>query len=161
MIELIYFLIFLSFLMYFFFFRRAELPQVGKVFLMFNIKLLPFVLAIIILTSIIRYYIPQDAIVHYLGSSSHFHTDVFLGSFLGCFFEGPSIIAFVIGAILMQQGASAGAITSFISSFSMIGLIAIPLEIKELGVKFTLTRFFVTFLFSLFFGIAVQFFISM
>jgi len=156
MVESIYFVILCFFIAYFCLKRRHDLSVVGKTFLFFNIKLLPFVIAIIILTSVIKNYVPQDSIIKYLGVSSFLHMDIVLGAVFGCFFEGPTIIAFVIGAMLMRQGASAGAVTAFISSFSMIGLVAVPLEVKELGAKFTATRFFVTLLSSIVFGFFVQ-----
>ncbi|SFR87833.1 permease [Anaeromicropila populeti] len=153
MVELIYLLLIIFFTIIVFVKDKNKLKIVGKGFKHVTLSFTPYVLAIILIASIIQVCVPQNIITRYLGEDNQIIAPV-IAAFFGAIFDGPTIVAFVLGASLLESGASITAIIAFISSFSMVGLIAFPLEKKELGIRFTLVRFIVTVVFTVIIGIA-------
>lgn len=156
MVEIIYLIVILGLLLYFYLTDRSKIKTVRKDFFTITYKNLPFVLFIIIITCIMKVYIPQDTIVHYLGKDNKYLAPI-LSAFFASFFEGPIIVAFVIGLSLFTQGASIAATVSFISAFSMVGMVAIPLEKEQLGKAFAFVRYGLTFIFSVIIGFTCEF----
>ena len=61
----------------------------------------------------------------------------------------PSLIAFPLAASLLEGGAAVGTVAGFIASLTMIGVVSLPVEVRELGVKMTALRNGLGFLFAL------------
>jgi|GEM_PF-6873043 len=143
MVELVYLTLLLIFTGYFYFNDRKKLTDVGIYSKKITVSLTPYVLAIMLTASIVNAYISKDSIALVLGENNGILSPI-VAALFGSFFEGPTVIAFVLGASLLLNGASTAAVGAFISSFSMVGLVAISLEKKELGSIFTITRFIMT-----------------
>ncbi len=151
MVELIYLVIIFIFSVYLFRKDKSKLKTAFIGFKNVTFSLISYVLGIILIASIIQACIPKEVIVSVLGKDNGLIAPI-LAALFGCIFEGPTVIAFVLGATLLSGGASIAAVGAFISSFSMVGLVAIPLEKKELGLLFTAVRFVVTLLASIIIG---------
>lgn len=151
MVELIYLFIILIFVVVFYKKDKVKLNMALVGFKKVSLSLTPYVLAIILISSIIEVCVPQDVILSLLGNEKPILAPI-LAALLGAVFEGPTVIAFVLGASLLVSGASISAVGAFISSFSMVGLIGLSLEKKELGMTFTMVRFIVTLIFSILIG---------
>lgn len=151
MVELIYLTIIIIFSVYLYVKDKNKLKIAGVGFKKVTFSLTPYVLGIILIASIIQVCVPQNTIVSLLGKDNGLLAPI-LAALFGCIFEGPTIIAFVLGASLLSSGASIAAVGAFISAFSMVGLVGFPLEKKELGTKFTSVRFIVTLVGSIFIG---------
>lgn len=151
MVELIYLVIIVIFSVYLYIKDKNKLKIASVGFKKVTFSLTPYVLGIILIASIIQVCIPKEVIASVLGKDNGLIAPI-LAAILGSIFEGPTIIAFVLGASLLSSGASIAAVGAFISSFSMVGLVAIPLEKKELGIIFTAVRFVVTLLSSILIG---------
>ena len=52
----------------------------------------------------------------------------------------PALTAFPMAASLLQKGASLAAVAAFITTLTMVGMVTLPLEIKQLGRKMALMR---------------------
>ena len=52
----------------------------------------------------------------------------------------PSLIAYPLAASLLRSGATVATIAAFITTLVMVGFVTAPMEIKELGKKFTIVR---------------------
>jgi uncharacterized membrane protein YraQ (UPF0718 family) len=52
----------------------------------------------------------------------------------------PSLVAFPLAGSLLRSGATVMTISAFVTTLVMVGLVTAPMEIKELGRKFTLLR---------------------
>lgn len=52
----------------------------------------------------------------------------------------PSLIAYPLAGSLLRSGATVTTISAFITTLVMVGFVTAPMEIKELGKKFTLVR---------------------
>ncbi|NBK23662.1 MAG: permease [Spirochaetia bacterium] len=63
-----------------------------------------------------------------------------IASVLGAITLIPSLVAFPLAGSLLRAGATAMTISAFVTSLVMVGVVTAPMEMKELGKKFTLLR---------------------
>jgi uncharacterized membrane protein YraQ (UPF0718 family) len=52
----------------------------------------------------------------------------------------PAVVAFPLAASLLANGASVQSVAAFITTLTMIGVVTLPLEIKEFGRRMALLR---------------------
>ncbi len=102
-------------------------------------KMLPAVLLVIVVIGLFLGFVSPSFISDVLGKSSGL-LGVAIAAVLGSVLFIPAILAFPMGASLMQSGASIMSVAAFITTLTMVGFIFIPLEVKELGKRFTLIR---------------------
>ncbi|MBN1289482.1 MAG: permease [Actinobacteria bacterium] len=102
-------------------------------------RLGPSVLVVIIIIGLFLGFIPEDWIAGIIGSRSGI-LGVLVSAFLGSILFIPAILAFPLGASLLESGASIMSVAAFITTLTMVGFVFIPVEIKELGKKFTVLR---------------------
>ena len=103
------------------------------------IKILPMVFIIIILIGLILGFVTSDQISRFIGEQSGFLGILLIG-IVGTLLHIPSLLSFPLAASLLENGASISAVAAFITTLTMIGVITLPLEIKELGNKIALLR---------------------
>ncbi|AKB12680.1 hypothetical protein MSTHT_0922 [Methanosarcina thermophila TM-1] len=111
------------------------LKKGGKMF--FNI-FHPF-LNILILISIVLFFIPDSVIVHYLGANSGW-SGFGIAACIGSITLIPGFISYPLAATLLKQGATYSVIAVFITTLIMVGVVTMPLEIKYFGKKAAITR---------------------
>ncbi|MEA5031682.1 MAG: permease [Sphaerochaeta sp.] len=63
-----------------------------------------------------------------------------IASILGAITLIPSLVAFPLAGSLLRSGATVMTISAFVTTLVMVGVVTAPMEIKELGKKFTLLR---------------------
>ena len=102
-------------------------------------KMLPAVLLVIVVIGLFLGFVSPSFISGILGSNNGL-LGVAIAAVLGSVLFIPAILAFPMGASLMQSGASIMSVAAFITTLTMVGFIFIPVEIKELGKRFTLIR---------------------
>jgi len=102
-------------------------------------KMLPAVLLVIVVIGLFLGFVSPSFISGILGSSNGL-LGVAIAAVLGSVLFIPAILAFPMGASLMLSGASIMSVAAFITTLTMVGFIFIPVEIKELGKRFTLIR---------------------
>ncbi len=102
-------------------------------------KMLPAVLLVIVVIGLFLGFVSPSFISDVLGKSSGL-LGVAIAAVLGSVLFIPAILAFPMGASLMQSGASIMSVAAFITTLTMVGFIFIPVEVKELGKRFTLIR---------------------
>jgi len=119
------------------------LKKAGNIF----INLLPQFLAILLLIGMVLAFLNPKTIEAVIGSRSGFGGMIL--SALTCSFTIiPVLIAFPIAVELLKNGAGLMQIAVFISTLTTVGLVTIPLEAKYLGIKVSLFRNGVFFIFS-------------
>ena len=123
---------------------KQSLFIAGKTFL----RILPTVLVIILLIGLLMGFIPQTTISKLIGEQSGFGGIFFIALF-GAILHIPSLISFPLAASLLENGASVSAVAAFITSLTMIGVVTLPLEIKELGKNFALFRNGISFIIAI------------
>lgn len=116
------------------------------------IKILPTVLIIIILIGLLLGFVPQSQISKIVGEQAGFR-GVLVVAALGAILHIPSLISFPLAAALLKNGASITSVAVFITTLTMIGVVTLPLEIKELGKKMALLRNGISFVIAIIIGI--------
>lgn len=111
-------------------------------------RMLSDVVAIIFLIGLILALIPPATIKDLLGSSNGF-VAVIIAALIGSITLIPAIVAFPLVGSLVNVGASIVPATSFLTTLTMVGVVTFPLEKKEFGLKFALTRNILSFCFAI------------
>ncbi len=102
-------------------------------------KMLPAVLLVIVVIGLFLGFVSPLFISGILGSSSGL-LGVAVSATLGSVLFIPAILAFPMGASLLESGAGIMSVAAFITTLTMVGFVFIPIEIKELGKRFTVIR---------------------
>lgn len=126
------------------------LKKGGKMF--FNI-FSPF-LNILILISIVLFFIPDSVIVHYLGANSGWY-GFGIAACIGSITLIPGFISYPLAATLLKQGATYSVVTVFITTLLMVGIVTLPLEIKYFGKKAAIMRNILNLIAAIIIGIFV------
>ncbi len=112
-----------------------SLKTAGKFF----IKILPTVLAILILIGLLSGFVPSDQISRFVGEQSGIAGILLIGT-IGAVLHIPALLSFPLAASLLEEGASISAVAAFITTLTMIGTVTLPLEIRMLGRKLAILR---------------------
>lgn len=101
--------------------------------------ILPMLLIIILLIGLLFGFVSEDELRRFIGSQTGF-PGILIAAATGAVLHIPAILAFPLSASLLARGASISIVAAFITSLTMIGVVTLPLEIKELGPRFALLR---------------------
>lgn len=102
-------------------------------------KVAPMMLMIIAFIGILFAILPPDAISRALGAESGWRGTALAGAF-GSITLLPGIVAFPLAGSLIDSGASVATAAVFITTLTMVGVVTLPAEAKELGWKMALIR---------------------
>ncbi|MEN8207959.1 MAG: permease [Candidatus Fermentibacteria bacterium] len=102
-------------------------------------KMLPAVLFVTVAIGLFLGFVSPSLIASVLGRSSGV-LGVAVAALLGSVLLIPAILAFPMGASLLQSGASVMSVAAFITTLTMVGFMFIPIEVRELGKRFTAIR---------------------
>ena len=106
----------------------------------------PMLLAVIGLVGIFKTYVTPE-MIRTLFNGSMLH-DMIMGTGVGAVSVGQPFISYIIGGELLNEGASFYGVTAFILSFVTLGVVQLPMEFGVFGVRFTLWRNFLSFVFA-------------
>jgi uncharacterized membrane protein YraQ (UPF0718 family) len=109
-------------------------------FLTEMVQILPFVL---VLTALVSEWIPSETVKRHLGESSKLRGALF-AYLLGSVSAGPIYAAFPLCLALKKKGASVRNLTILISTWAVIKIPMLFMELKSLGPRFTLLRYILT-----------------
>ncbi|TGC10655.1 hypothetical protein CUN85_04005 [Methanolobus halotolerans] len=84
-------------------------------------------------------FIPPAQVSMFIGEQSGIG-DVLLVAVMGSFLHIPALIAFPLIASLLNAGATVATAAAFITTLTMVGMVTLPLEIREMGRKMALLR---------------------
>lgn len=105
--------------------------------MLFNI-LHPF-LNVLILISVVLFFIPESLIVNYLGSNSGW-LGFWIATVVGSITLIPGFISYPLAATLLNQGATYAVVAVFMTTMMMVGIVTLPIEIKYFGIKAAISR---------------------
>lgn len=105
-------------------------------------------IAILLLIGLILALIPPETMGQYLNSSDTFISTIVF-ALIGCITLIPAFVAFPLAGSLVDVGAGIMPIVAFITTLTMVGVVTFPLEKKEFGLKFTLIRNSLSFVFAI------------
>lgn len=106
------------------------------------------IIGILFLIGLILTFLPPDTIKQYAGNSNSLMTTVIF-AVVGCVTLIPAFVAFPLAGSLVNAGASVVPIVAFLTTLTMVGVVTFPLEKKEFGTKFTVTRNVLSFIFAI------------
>lgn len=112
-------------------------------------RILPLVLMIIVIVGLFSAFIPPSKITKFVGAQAGL-TGILAIAVLGAVLHIPALISFPLAAALLQSGATIASAAAFITSLTMVGIVTLPLEIKELGLRLTLLRNSFSFIIAVF-----------
>lgn len=118
--------------------RRKTLTALGMA-LKLGRSLLPMFILIILLIGLLFSFVDEQTLRSFLGDRSG-PLGLFITGLIGSVLHIPSIFAFPLSASLIERGASVQIAAAFITTLTMIGFVTLPLEISEMGRRFTLLR---------------------
>ncbi len=93
-------------------------------------------------------FVPATEISKFIGKQSGFG-GILLVAIVGAILHIPALISFPLAASLLKSGASITAVAAFITTLTMIGIVTLPLEIKELGKRMALLRNGISFIIAI------------
>ena len=118
---------------------RVRTKQSIEVAIKSFIRILPTVFIIIVVIGLLLAFVPPNQISRFVGEQAGFGGLLAIAA-LGAVLFIPALISFPLAASLLQSGASTAAVAAFITTLTMIGVVTLPLEIKELGKKMAILR---------------------
>lgn len=124
---------------------RQSLIAAAKSFL----RILPLVLMIIVIVGLFSAFIPPSKIMKFIGAQAGWSGILTIAA-LGAVLHIPALISYPLAAALLQSGATVASVAAFVTTLTMVGIVTLPLEIKELGIKFTLLRNGLSFILAVF-----------
>lgn len=107
----------------------------GKAFL----KSAPSLLTVLGIVGLTLGILTPETITKLVGSEAGFTATIF-ASVIGAITLIPSLVAFPLAGSLLRSGATVMTISAFVTTLVMVGVVTAPMEIKELGKKFTFLR---------------------
>jgi len=119
--------------------NRDKTYKAGKIAFKKVIKLIPVFVNMLILVSIVLFFIPDKVILHYLGDNGKF-VGVLLASLFGSITLIPGFIAYPLSGILLGKGVSYMVLSAFTTTLMMVGVVTFPIERKYFGTKVTIMR---------------------
>jgi len=120
------------------------------------LKILPTLLSVIIIISIVLFFVSDKFLMEYLGKEAG------LGAYISAAAIGsvsllPGFIAYPLAGILVQSGVSYSVIAVFITTLMMVGILTIPIEARYFGLKTTIIRNTLSFIGAIIVGTLMAF----
>jgi len=137
--------------------NRAKTLKAVKIAFKQLATIFPAFLTMLILVSIVLFFVPDKIISNYLGNNNKL-IGVVLASLFGSITLMPGFIAFPLSGILLKKGVSYMVLSSFTTTLMMVGILTYPVEKKYFGTKVTIIRNIVSLLISLIVALSVGFF---
>ena len=133
---------------------RAKTKRALVISLKSLFRILPMVIATVILIGLILGFVPRDQISRIIGEQAGFK-GIFIVAVLGAVLHIPSIISFPLAGSLLKSGASVTAVAVFITTLTMIGIATLPIEIRELGKRMAILRNGLSFFIAIVIGLVM------
>ena len=106
------------------------------------------ILSIIFLIGLILTILPPESIAEFVGKQSLLLATVISSAF-GTITLIPAFIAFPLVGTLVHAGVGVVPAVAFLTTLTMVGIVTFPLEKREFGLKFTVVRNGLSFLFAI------------
>ena len=94
--------------------------------------------SVFLIIGILKEFLSKEAVGNFLLNFQGFKG--ILSGFIGAVMMGPPASGYPIGKYLLENGASYSLVSSFLASWVMLGIVAVSMEFKYLGLKFALVR---------------------
>lgn len=118
------------------------------------LSILPTLISVIILISIVLYFVSDKVMMEYLGGDAGIAA-YFSAAIIGAIAILPGFISYPLAGILVKSGVSLSVIAVFITTLKMVGILTIPIEKSYFGLKVALLRNALSFAGALVVGISM------
>ena len=121
------------------------------------LEVLPLLIFAFIIATMTQELIPQESINKWVGAESGFR-GILIGTLAGALTPGGPFVSLPVAVGLFKSGAGVGTMVAFLTSWSLIAVSRIPLELGILGWKLTAIRLVCTFFFAPIAGVIAHIF---
>ena len=128
--------------------NKSKTKESLKIALKTFLRTLPNIIIIIIFIGFLLGFLPPNIISRVVGEQAGF-LGILITAVLGSVLFVPALISFPLAASLLKGGASIMSVAAFITTLTMVGVVTLPLEIKEMGKKMTILRNVFSFIFAI------------
>jgi len=119
-----------------------------KIALKTFLRILPIIVIIVVFIGFLLGFLPPEIISEVVGEQAGF-LGVLVTAVLGSVLFIPALIAFPLAASLLKGGATIMSVAAFITTLTMVGVVTLPLELREMGKKITILRNVFSFVFAI------------
>ena len=140
--------VFIIALMYSVIMNREKTKQAFMSTKNITVRLLPTILIIVGIVGLLLGFVPPETIESYLGDEAGF-TGTAAAGIIGSLVFIPNIVAVPLVGSLLRSGAAVMTAAAFLTTLTMVGTVTAPVEIKELGKRYTVFRNLLSFVFAL------------
>ncbi len=123
------------------------------------IQIIPLLIFAFIVAGMVQTLIPRELISKWVGAESGFR-GILIGTLMGGITPGGPYVSMPIAAGLLRTGAGIGTMVSFMTAWSLLAVMRLPIEIGLMGWKFVLIRLACTFFFPPIAGLIANLFFS-
>ena len=116
------------------------------------LKILPTLLSVIMIISVILYFLSDEFFIEHLGENAGL-TAYLSAATIGSISLIPGFISYPLAGILLKSGVSLSVIAVFITTLKMVGFMTIPIEARYFGLKTALIRNILSFIGALLVGL--------
>jgi len=110
------------------------------------LQITPLLILAFIIAGMVQVLVPQQIISQWVGAESGFR-GILIGSAIGGIMPGGPFVSMPIVAGLLRTGAGIGTMVALLTSWSLLAISRLPMEVGLLGWKFTLIRLACVFFF--------------
>ena len=128
--------------------NRNKTKELLKVALYTFLKIFPAIVIVTIFIGVLLGFLPSELISKVIGEQAGF-TGILITAVLGSILFIPALISFPLASSLLDGGASIMSVAAFITTLTMVGVVTLPVEVKEMGKKITILRNVFSFIFAI------------
>ena len=118
--------------------KRAGLAVVG---------MMPMIVAILGLLGLMESFVSKEMLTSLFTGDAV--TDTLVGTLTGAVAVGNAMVSYILGGELLHQGISLYAVTAFVLAWVTLGVVQLPAEAEVFGLRFTVYRNLLAFVFTL------------
>lgn len=112
-----------------------------------TLYIIPLLIFAFIVAGMVQALLPTEAVSKWVGTESGMR-GILIGTVAGALSPGGPYVSFPIAAGMLKAGAGAGTLVAYLTGWSLIALVRLPMEVGILGWKLTVVRFACTFFFA-------------
>ena len=135
--------------------NKSKTKKSLKIALKSFLGMLPIIIIIIIFIGFLLGFLPPEIISEVVGERAGF-LGALVSGVLGSVLFIPALISFPLAASFLKGGASIMSVAAFITTLTMVGVVTIPLELREMGKKITILRNIFSFVFAVIIALIME-----
>ncbi len=132
--------------------QKATFLQILKRSAVGFASMLPMILGVVGLVGLFQTLITPELLSSFFTGNVLY--DTLVGTVAGGIAAGQAMVSYIIGGELLKEGISMYAVSAFVLSWVTLGVVQLPLEVEVLGMRFTVLRNVLAFVFTILIALA-------